>query len=495
MKKKSLIGSCLLALFLAMVALFPACKKNNEGAPSISDVRQYVASPGDTVLSTGNPNTSPNLYGNGGNYVVIQGINLQNATEIDFDGVAANFNPALISSNNAVVPIPTINYTTIDAAKLYSITYKTKAGSTTFLFKLGPLPPTISAISNVFANPGDSVYLYGKNLVLVQQFVYGGTKILSFNSSPDGTALGFLMPAATPSSQIIVTTKSGTALDTIRATPTITGISNEDAAPGDSVYITGTYFQSSQSLVFGGTTITSFKVSKDLKTIAFVMPALTSSQNGGPLSITTKFGTATTVFNVEDFVDGVFQNWDNVNTYPWGLSNTSNSDFPGNTGWYGELYNTQSGGQPLGPYNSSWYNGGQGINMGGSQWVPTANISSSPANYAVKFELYVPKSTPWLYGDIYVAENYSFTYISRYTPWINKAGTITPYYTDGWQTVTLPLSSFATNNGKGTPVPSISALLGSSGNTGMNIWFLNDSSVTVKSYSLAIDNIRVVKIK
>ena len=64
MKKKSLIGLYLLPLLLAMVALFPACKKNNEGAPSISVVRQYVASPKDTVLSTGNPNTSPAQYGN-----------------------------------------------------------------------------------------------------------------------------------------------------------------------------------------------------------------------------------------------------------------------------------------------------------------------------------------------------------------------------------------------------------------------------------------------
>jgi len=494
MKKKSLIGLCLLPLLLAMVALLPACKKNSEGgggAPSISDVRQYVVSPKDTILSTGNPNTSPALYGNGGNYVVIQGNNLQNATEIDFDGVASSFNPALISPNNAVVPIPTINYNLIDTTKLYSITYKTKSGSTTFWFKLGPIKPTISAISNVFANPGDSVYLYGANLVLVQSFIYGGTAIKSFNSNLAGTSLGFLMPAATPTSLIKVVTKSGIALDTINATPTITWINNEDAAPGDSVYITGTYFQPSQSLVFGGTTITSFKVSKDFKTTAFVMPALTGTQNGGPVSVTTKFGTATTFYNVEDFIDGVFQNWDNVNTYPWGLSNTSNSDYPGSTGWFGELNDTN-----IGAWDGSWWNGGRGINMGGGQWVPVANLSDSPSQWAVKFELYVPKSTPWVNGDLFVLENYSGTNMARYRPWQNPVtGAVAPYYTHGWQTVTLPLSSFATNNGTGTPIPSISTLVGSSGNTGMNFWLLNDTSTTVKSIALGIDNIRVVKIK
>lgn len=491
MKKKSLIGLCLLPLFFAMMALSPACKKNDQGAPSISDVRQYVASPSDTVLSTGNPNTSPSLYGNGGYYVVIQGINLQNAIEIDFDGVPATVNPAFITSKNAVVQIPTINYTTVDTAKLYSITYKTKAGSTTFWFKLGPQKPTITAISNVFAAVGDSCYLYGSNLVLVKKFTYGGFTVSKWNSSSDGTSLGFIMPGlAANKSKVLLTTVSDTASYLINGTPTITGINNEDAAEGDSVYITGTYFKNLQSLMFGGTTITSFKTSGDLKTIAFVMPALTGPQSGGYVSVTTQFGTATTVFKVEDFVD-MFQNWDNVNGYPWGLSGTSNSDYPGNTGWYGELNNATIGGNDY-----AWYNGGRGVNMGGAQWVPASDISNSPANYAVKFELYVPKSSPWLYGSLFVAENYTWNYIGRYRPWINKAGTITPYYTHGWQTVTLPLSTFANNNGQGPiTLPSISALVGSSGNTGMNIWFINDTSATVKNLALAIDNIRVVKIK
>jgi len=485
MKKKSFIHLCLLSLLLAMVALFPACKKSNDsgGAPMIMGVRSYVASPNDTVLHSAIAN---------GQWVVITGQNLQNATNISFDGVPASFNPALLASGSAVVQIPAIMFATVDTTKLYTITYQTPTGTATFSFKLGPAAPTISAISNVFANPGDSVYLYGTNLVLVQGFIYGGTAIKSFNSNATGTSLGFLMPAATPTSLVKVTTKSGTAIDTINATPTITWINNEDAAPGDSVYIKGTYFQPSQVLVFGGTTITAFKVSKDFKTIAFVMPAITGPQNGGPVSVTTKFGSASTVYNVEDFVDGVFQNWDNVNGYPWGLSNVVNNDplFPGNTGYFGELFDTA-----VGSGDFSWWGGGRGVNMGGSQWVPAANISDNPANWAVKFEISVPASTPWTGGALYIAENYSFTYISRYTPWMSSTGTTTSFSTNGWVTVTLPLSGFLTSNGTGKPLPSISDLVGPSGNTGMNIWYINDGTTLVKSFALAIDNIRVVKIK
>jgi hypothetical protein len=89
-------------------------------------------------------------------------------------------------------------FSTIDTTKLYTIEYTTTGGTTTFPFKLGPGAPTIAAISDVFANPGDSVFLYGTNLVLVQSFSYAGTPITSFKSNLDGTSLGFKMPAQQP---------------------------------------------------------------------------------------------------------------------------------------------------------------------------------------------------------------------------------------------------------------------------------------------------------
>jgi hypothetical protein len=48
----------------------------------------------------------------------------------------------------------------------------------------------------------------------------------------------------------------------IIATPVIAGISNENANPGDSVYIYGTYLKNLQKLTFAGTAVTSYKSSK-----------------------------------------------------------------------------------------------------------------------------------------------------------------------------------------------------------------------------------------
>src|SRR6266496_3190880 len=184
MKKIHKINSRFLffSVAIALILLLPAaCKKNVvEPSPVITGVRSYVASPGDSVLSSIVPN---------GQWVVITGQHLQNAIQITFNGVPATFNNALFAQNNVVVQIPSIVFSTIDTNKLNTITYTTSGGTTTFSFRLTPAAPTITAISNVFANPGDSVFIYGADLVLVQSFSYGGTNIASSKSSLYGTSL------------------------------------------------------------------------------------------------------------------------------------------------------------------------------------------------------------------------------------------------------------------------------------------------------------------
>ncbi len=492
MKKKLDARLCLLSLLFALVGLLPACKKNSENsmAPVITAVRNYVASPNDTVLHSAVANTQ---------WVVITGHNLQNATQIDFDGVPATFNTALFAPNSAVVQIPTIAFSTIDTAKLYTLTYTTPGGTTTFSFKLGPAAPTITAISNVFATPGDSVYLYGANLVLVQHFVYGGTKISSFNSSPDGTALGFLMPAATPTNQIVVTTKSGTVLDTINATPTITSISDENASPGDSVYIYGTYFKSIQAVTFAGTAITSFTSSATGNSIGFVMPSISQS---GPASVTTKFGTVATVYNVNDVATGAISNWEWSGLFNWewygGSNYTSGSpDFPGNSTQYMVL---KTG--ILAPGEGNTYSN-YAILMNAEQWVPAANLNDPPSKWAFKFEVSVPQ--PWNGGSIIIQTGFG-SFIYRWEPW-QKTGSTAAYTTTGlvknnsWITVTIPLSSFKTTDptlgaGEGAPVAQITDLTGPSGNTSTTVYIYNyGTAATATGFYGAFDNFRCVKIK
>lgn len=486
-----------LSLSIMIVALLSACKKTMEMPPVISEIRSYVASPNDSVLNS--------LVADG-QWVVISGKNLRNAIQIKFNGVNASFNSTLFADNSAVVQIPTIMFSTIDTAKLYKIEYTTTGGTTTFDFKLGPGAPTISAISNVFANPGDSVFLFGSNLVLVQSLSYAGTPITSFKSNLDGTSLGFKMPAQQPTDRVLLTTKSGSVDFKIEATPTITSVSNENAIVGDSVYVYGTYLRNIQSFTFAGSAITSFQSSADNNSVGFVMPSVSTS---GPVSITTQFGSVTTVYHVNDIGTpgaGSISNWEwgsNFNWQWWGGSTLTigdpnagwppyNPDFPGNASMYQVL---QRGIFSAGEGNTySSY----AIRMGGAQWVPAANMNDPIDNWAFKFEVNIPQA--WN-GTSILIQSSDATYTCRWEPWQKTATTTAPYTTKGWQTITIPFSAFrktdaTLGDGKGASMTKFVDLLGVSGNSECYLWLKNFStSDSPTGFYGAFDNLRVVKIK
>jgi hypothetical protein len=371
--------------------------------------------------------------------------------------------------------------------------------------------PVITGIRNYVAHPGDSaltkvgtglwVVISGRNLKGALQINFDGVAG-SFNDVwfTDTSAI-VLIPAviafpSVPAKQLntiqYITTHGQTTFSFPIAPPApkIASISDEDALPGDSVKIYGFNFFFIKSVTFGGKAITSFTSSNDGTTIALVVPS-GIPQTGGLVSVTTNSGSVTTIYNVEDFVDGVFQNWDAINTYPWG-SNTSNSstNYPGNTGWYDVIGATNL---PAG--GTDWYDSPHSINMGASQWVPVSAVNDTLANYAVKFEISVSASTPWTNGTLYILANGNTTNMAAYNPWETATGATVPFSTKGWLTVTIPLSTFAVNNGAGgLPPSSIGALVGPTGNTSMAFWFMNYTSSPVASFAAAIDNIRVVKI-
>ena len=136
--------------------------------------------------------------------------------------------------------------------------------------------------------------------------------------------------------------------------------------------------------------------------------------------------------------------------------------------------------------------------MNNAQWVPTANISDAPGNWAFKFEVSVPQN--WNGGSIDILSGFG-SYIARWEPWQITASATAPYTTKRWVTVTIPLSSFRASDptlgdGKGTPLANISDLVTSSGNTSCTVYIHNYStSATATGFYAAFDNFRCVKIK
>ena len=507
-------GLLLLSVTMSLLLIMAGCKKQTEPAPVITGVVNYARNytnslPGDTALTGVIPD---------GQWVAINGQNLKNALQITFNGVPASFNNALFAPTSAVVQIPSIVFSTIDTNKLNTITYTTSGGTATFSFKLTPAAPTITAISNVFANPGDSVFVYGANLVLVKSFSYGGTSIPSFKSDYYGTALGFVMPNPAPTSgSVVVTTKSGTVTYKIEATPTITGVSNENPTAGDSVYVYGTYLKSIQTFTFAGANVTSFASSVDGKSVGFKAPALTTQS--GPVSVTTSFGTATTPYKVNTQTyqqDGVIMNFEGIWSFNgmegwWGaagggVNNAANDPygwlthttaFDGVYGTNNTLFPILDRGTMAAGDGNNW--GGTGTNLRPNQWMPVANLSDPVDSWAVKFEMSVAK--PWNGISLCFETYFDGSYKYRYEPWQTSASTTAPFTTKGWQTLTIPLSAFRAKDatlgdGMGAPVTSIAALLGASGNTGFRIYLKNFGTKTsATGFYGAFDNVRVVKIK
>jgi hypothetical protein len=382
--------------------------------------------------------------------------------------------------------------------------------------KTGSSAPVLTGVRYYAPSPNDTamnsltptgqwVVLEGNNLKNAVQILFDGVPA-SFNQTLFSdtsavvqipTVIPFNSVAAGDLNTIKYTTTGGSAtlsFNIVVPPASITSISDEMANPGDSVWIHGANFFLINEVKFSGVAIAAYNVSTDGTSLAFVVPPFSAA---GPLSITTKSGTTVTPFNVEDAATGVLCNFDNVATYQWWSASVDNSSatFPGNNGSYAIL-NT---GGPLSNTDGGWWNGGRSINCNSAQWVPVSNLNDPLASWALKFEISVPGA--WNGTSIFFARNGDWTYIARYEPWKVSDNATAPFKTNGWQTVTIPLTQFLTkpNNGKdgtGVMAPDLATLVGSSGSGSINAYVMNDGSAPAATgLNAAIDNFRVVRIK
>jgi hypothetical protein len=123
------------------------------------------------------------------------------------------------------------------------------------------------------------------------------------------------------------------------------------------------------------------------------------------------------------------------------------------------------------------------------------DIAGPPSDYALKFEMNV--KAPWTVGSLQIAINGNFNYLARYAPWEKTSNG--QFKTDGWITVSIPLSDFLSGNGSynssGTPASNVSELTGGNDGATIQIMLYNDGETSMASFDAAFDNVRVVKVK
>jgi hypothetical protein len=378
--------------------------------------------------------------------------------------------------------------------------------------------PMITEVRNYAAAPNDTivdrlvpgqwVVLKGANLKNALQILFNGVPA-DFNGGlfSDTNAV-VQIPSVIPFPSVpadilntieYITTEGSVIfkIDIVAPAPVINSISNENPKEGEPVAILGTNLFLIEKFTFAGVTITDYVSSNDGTSLVFAVPALSQP---GPVSITTKSGIYTTVFNVNDLNTGMICKVDDFNRYEWWGGAELASGDP-NSGW--PSYN------PDFKLNSSLYftlkypglPAGQGANwshairLGNGAWMPVANVSDPVENWAVKFEINIPND--WIGGTVCVVSS-NTNYIARYEPWQDAlAGG--KYKTLNWQTVTIPFTAFRLNDpnlgeGKGSPASKITDFIGANGESAMQI-YVHNYQTSPKDFYGAFDNIRVVKIK
>ena len=317
-------------------------------------------------------------------------------------------------------------------------------------------------------------------------------------------------PLSSVPNTIKVVTSHGSATYTftlVLTPPIITSVSNENAPAGVSLVIKGSNFYGISKIVFpGGIAATSYSVDSVTQITVTVPAGITS---GDSLRVYGTFGTASSPFIFDNWMspstgflanfDGTTDQWTapaNNPYYGWsqqqwvGTFVTDPTVFPNGTGNCVKI--NPAGAKVKG--DNSWYSDNNAIITNTATWP-----SGSVGNYAVKFEANVSN---WSAGSIWIGTTFpspNWAFLAEYAPWKTVSGG--KYSSNGWVTVTVPLTSFlaATNNvytATGTGPSSISALQNGGGGLLM-IMYANDGTATIPggSFVMGIDNVRVVAIK
>lgn len=485
----------LLLCIVAGIVILPSCQKENTDPPSISYVRNYAASPNDTILNSVSA----------GQWVVLIGKNLSGVTRALFGTTPATINNTLFSDTSIVIQIPDIPFPLIPRNEVNAITVVNDNGTAIYNISITGTP-IISYVSTYDAEPKDSVVsvlfpaqkinLTGYNLNNVTSISFQGVNIDLSSIVYTDTSVIMQVPAdlsggdIAHANSITYTTSTGSVTFPIKIVgpPLITYVSCENPSEGSTVYLKGYNFISVQSLTFAKTDISSFTLIGD-SIIGFTVPTLSQS---GPVVVTTPAGTNTTIFNVNDFSTGMLCNFDDISPIGWGgwgadVKN-SDTDFPGNHRKYASLHN-----DIIPPWDWQAWAGGRIIILDAVKWLPAANANDPLDSWAVKFELNVPQG--WNGNSLFVSSEHN-DYKITWEPWKKANGQTFAFTTNGWQTITLPFSLFMKNWGGTTPPADLTDLLGSTESNGFAIQTMNIASAnSATGLNAAVDNIRIIKIK
>ena len=488
-------------LLIAVAGLLQfACKKQVDGgsAPVITEVRSIDTTKRDSFFTRAVPGT----------LIVIKGDNFDGLKAVYFNDTSAYFNPAYATKNNIIINIPASAQTAATNPKVPNvIKVVTDHGSVSYSFTLYLPPPQIYSIS--LDNTGTVVYINGINFQGVKKITFpvpGADTALSYTVNKTFTQIAAVIPPGTAfADSLRVYCTFGTGAYTYPPPMNITAVSNENAAAGSTITVTGTNLIGISKVIFpGGLTGTNIHA-VSVNQFTVTVPAGISTADS--LRLQGALGTAASPQLFASYIThpspGYVCNFDNQ----WNSDNTgfvgwtggyadgstASASYPGANGGVGVLLQSAPMSANAGP--TSQGNSGL-LQLHNFPWVD--DNTASPSNYSLKFEVYV--ATPWTAGEIWISVGdwYGWTsYTARYAPWTTADGG--KFQPAGWVTATIPLTNFLPGNefwktsysSAGSPASKFSDYP----KTSLCFMIANDqaSAVPAKSINIAVDNVRIVK--
>lgn len=170
--KKILYKRICLTLFYCMAAvslLLSACEKDELSPPVITEIRNYAASPADTVVQT--------LQA--AQWVVVLGQNLGDVSQVYFGSIPATLNHTLLTDGSIVVQVPSIPFDSVAREKVNVVTVVNGSGSASFTINITGAP-MISHVRNYAAAPKDTIIntiIPGQTINIVGYNLKNATKI------------------------------------------------------------------------------------------------------------------------------------------------------------------------------------------------------------------------------------------------------------------------------------------------------------------------------
>ena len=329
---------------------------------------------------------------------------------------------------------------------------------------------------------GEVVCFVGQNLCSVRELFFNDQKAVLNTSFITENTLVAAVPGNLPkekTDKVYMITKGQ---DTVTVdfkvmlpAPQIKSMSCEFQQPGTDVTIYGNYFVEPMTITFedgNGATVTSFK-NVSMTEVTFTIP---ENAKPGKVRIQTESGLARSPFSYYDFCGGLITDFDgttDIVPQGWNFSGTYSSE-GGILGNYVELKSATAM-TPDGAWNEDfkidfWAGNWNGdpMSITSGPGTPICNIIDFTdfKNMALKFELYIPSSNPWMAGAMQLIfcstdkaandswQNNTFVHSSAtdggldlcrglYRPWETTGSFDTG---DKWITVTVPFSEFTYNS-------------------------------------------------